>query len=77
MHGDLEDFLLSEPNAWRKICTAMDLENRKMNKKKKKNLLKEYLNKGMSLKQSKELAEVIKDFSETKRLNEFLKARLV
>lgn len=77
MHGDLEDFLLSVPNACKNFCKVIDLENRKMDTKIKKTLLKESLNKGMSLKQSKELAEVIKDFSETKRLNEFLKAHLV
>lgn len=65
MHGDLEDFLLSEPNAWQNMCKVMEFENRKMHTKMKKKLLKESLNKGMSLKQSKELAEVIKDFFES------------
>lgn len=41
MHGDLEDFLLSEPNAWQKMCKVMEFENQKMHTKMKKKLLKE------------------------------------
>lgn len=65
-HGDLENFLLSDKNATLKIQEALELEGSS------KIDIKKSLNAGLSVKQSEELAEVIKDFHETKRLLRFL-----
>lgn len=49
-----------------KLQEALELEGRS------KKDIKKSLNAGLSVKQSEELAEVIKDFHETKRLLRFL-----
>lgn len=68
--GELEDFLLSENDAWPKIKIILNLD-RKRGKQKKKNAIKGALNNGLSPEQSKDLAAVIKDFSDTSRLQAF------
>lgn len=68
--GELEDFLLSENDAWPKIKNILKLD-RKKGKQKKKNAIKAALNNGLSLEQSKDFAEVIKVFSDTLRLQTF------
>lgn len=65
-HGDLENFLLSDRDASLKIQAALESKGRN------KNDIKKSLNAGLSVKQSEELAEVIKDFPETIRFLEFL-----
>lgn len=70
--GELEDFLLSGKDAWLKIKEKLKLDRRK-GKQKQKNAIKEALKKGLSPEQSQGLADVIKDFKDTSRLQTFLK----
>lgn len=77
--GDLEDFLLNGDDAdeFTKIKEILGQEKLFANpNKSRKEKIKKGLNAGLSMSQSKELADLIKDFSDTKRLRKFLEEKL-
>lgn len=74
--GELEDFLLDNDDAYSKIEDILEKEKLDaVNKKTKSKKIKAVLNAGLSTKQSEDLAYFIKDFSETKRLKDFLEKK--
>lgn len=77
--GDLEDFLLNGDDAdeFTKIKEILGQEKLFANpNKSRKEKIKKGLNAGLSMSQSKELADLIKDFFDTKRLRKFLEEKL-
>lgn len=75
--GGLEDFLLDNDDAYSKIEDILGKETLDaVNKKTKSKKIKAVLNAGLSTKESEDLAYFIKDFSETKRLKDFLEKKI-
>lgn len=77
--GELEDFLLNDDtdDDFTKLNEILGQEEQFPNSKKiKKEKIKKGLNAGLSMSQSKKLADFIKGFSDTKRLRKFLEEKM-
>lgn len=75
--GDLEDFLLSGENAFTKLQEILGQEKLFANPKKNpKEKIKKGLNAGLSMSESKQMADFITGLSDTRRLRKFLEEKM-